>query len=390
VRLRSLLATAAGLALTLGMTGPAHGHDAGPPGISEVAQPTSAADEDPYRVVTYEIQTRGAVTTSPTAFAADAAAILGDARGWTLGGSVAFREVASSGQFNLVIASPAAVGAAHEVCSPDYSCRVGDDVLINDRNWREATAAWRATGAPRWQYRQYLINHEVGHYLGFGHHDCSGAGEPAPVMQQQSISLDGCEPNGWPLAWERESLGAELDVPVHDDWVFPDVLRGNTHREAIHTLADAGIARGGDDGFYRPRAEVQRAQMAAFLARALELSAEQAPRFPDVPGDHIHADSIAAADEHGIVEGYTDGSFGAWDPVSRAQMATFLARAYELTTDVDPPYEDVDVDDTHGRNIAAVTEAGIAIGYDDERFRPNEAVTRAQMASFLARAEGLA
>ena len=47
-------------------------------------------------------------------------------------------------------------------------------------------------------HRSYLVNHEVGHYLGQGHVGCPQPGNKAPVMMQQSIDLGGCVRNAWP------------------------------------------------------------------------------------------------------------------------------------------------------------------------------------------------
>jgi hypothetical protein len=372
--------------LSLVLAGPA----AATPDTGEPLPPSAPGTlqtDPPQLTVTYEVTSSGAVLADVGAFAATARSILQDARGWSLGGSVAISPVSAGGDFTLILASPSVVENAAPVCSSAYSCRVGDRVYINDRNWRQATPAWNQTGAPLWLYREYLINHEVGHFLGYGHEDCAEAGALAPVMQQQSISLQGCEPNGWPLAHERQRLADDRGVPVYD-WVFTDVLAGYVHADAIHALADRGVLEGRADGSFRPGDTVTRAQLASYLARELGLQAQQPHGFTDVGSSGVHVDAIAAVAEAGIVEGYDDGTFRPERATSRGQMATVLARAYELSAETTTSFPDVPEGWVHAPGIAAVAEAGIAEGYADGTYRPLTSVTRGQLASFVDRAAG--
>jgi hypothetical protein len=66
--------------------------------------------------------------------------------------------------------------------------------VINVDRWSNGAAAY---GTDLTGYRQYLLNHEVGHALGRRHARCPTSGAPEPVMVQQTISLDGCTPNPW-------------------------------------------------------------------------------------------------------------------------------------------------------------------------------------------------
>ncbi len=176
-----------------------------------ISRPAVAAT--PQIVYTYEV--RGlANSSSLESFAASAAATYADPRGWSLGGSIAFRRVASGGNFTLWLAAAGRVPGFGPPCDSTYSCRVGRNVIINETRWLNASPSWNATGSSLAGYRNLVVNHETGHWLGFGHAFCGGAGQAAPVMQQQSISLQGCRPNGWPTASERQRLAASRGVPI--------------------------------------------------------------------------------------------------------------------------------------------------------------------------------
>lgn len=134
-------------------------------------------------------------------FAAAVLATLNDPRGWSVPDGVTFsRTAADDASIRVVLASPA---TTDRLCAPlatesRYSCgnSVTGAAVLNFERW--------VLGAPDFgddlaTYRQYLVNHEVGHVLGHGHEDCPAPGAVAPVMVQQSISAQGCLTNGWPV-----------------------------------------------------------------------------------------------------------------------------------------------------------------------------------------------
>ncbi|MEO6504341.1 MAG: DUF3152 domain-containing protein [Jatrophihabitantaceae bacterium] len=180
-------------------------------GLLGFSQPSAAAV--PQVVYTYEV--RGlANSSSLESFAAAAASNYADPRGWGLGGSIAFRRVASGGNFTLWLAAAGRVPGFGSPCDSTYSCRVGRNVVINETRWLTGSPAWNASGASLADYRHLVLNHETGHWLGFGHGFCGGSGQLAPVMQQQSISMQGCRPNAWPTTSERQQLAASRGVPI--------------------------------------------------------------------------------------------------------------------------------------------------------------------------------
>ncbi|MBA2281560.1 MAG: S-layer homology domain-containing protein [Acidimicrobiia bacterium] len=167
---------------------------------------------------------------------------------------------------------------------------------------------------------------------------------------------------------------------------FSDIA-GNAHAANIERLAALGVTSGFPDGTFRPDSPVTRAQMAAFLKRAYFLgdAAGQAS-FPDTVGN-THEAAIRDVVFAGVAAGTSDGLFHPERPVTRGQMAAFLARAERLADGGARGFCDT-AGHTFEDEIRAVAGAGIAAGGTDGCFRPDATVTRGQMATFLVRAVG--
>lgn len=134
------------------------------------------------------------------------AAVYADPRGWSDGGKDTFVYVESGCDYTAWLTAPALMTTFGAICDDYYSCRVGPNVVINYDRWMGATDPWNKAGGNLENYRVMVINHETGHWLGFAHRNCTGAGQPAPVMQQQSVDLQGCTFNPWPTAAELSAL----------------------------------------------------------------------------------------------------------------------------------------------------------------------------------------
>lgn len=172
-----------------------------PATLSGLAAPSVATPEwlKPKTAVTYSVETRGTITADLAEFKQQAHATLNDSRGWSRLDAT-FTEVASGGSFTLVLAEASQVPSFSATgCSTTYSCTVGRYVIINQDRWLGATDPWNSAGGTLRDYRHMVVNHETGHWLGHGHEYCGGPGKAAPVMQQQSIGLQGCTFNPWPL-----------------------------------------------------------------------------------------------------------------------------------------------------------------------------------------------
>lgn len=158
------------------------------------------ASPNAQRVVRVAFQVEGGLNVDTSTWATYALNILNDPRGWGgRNGSIAFVATTSSPDVYVRLTSPATVDRQ---CAPlntmGYtSCRVGNRVILNVNRWRDGAAPFNDAGGTLPEYRSYVLNHEIGHFLGRGHVQCPAKGRTAPVMQQQTLRMDGCKPNGW-------------------------------------------------------------------------------------------------------------------------------------------------------------------------------------------------
>lgn len=125
--------------------------------------------------------------------------ILNNDLGWTNVAEKSFQLTsAEESDYVYIFASP---NKTDELCAPIetnsiYSCRNENNIVLNFFRWQEGAVDFKNDIET---YRIYLINHETGHILGWGHVGCPKEGAVAPVMMQQSKGTDGCIPYGWPV-----------------------------------------------------------------------------------------------------------------------------------------------------------------------------------------------
>ncbi|MFI6538246.1 DUF3152 domain-containing protein [Nonomuraea sp. NPDC050547] len=144
-------------------------------------------------VVRYMVEVERGLPFHPGDFAEAVHHTLNDPRGWGRFQRVAHGPV----RLSVALTSPR---LTDHLCLPlntggDLSCWDGHRSVINAVRWARGVPQYHGDLA---RYRHYVINHEVGHGLGHSHRPCPGRGRLAPVMLQQSKSLDGCRPNPWP------------------------------------------------------------------------------------------------------------------------------------------------------------------------------------------------
>jgi Protein of unknown function (DUF3152) len=169
------------------------------PATWRVAQAHGTVAGHGGKLLRYHVAVENGITgVDPDDFARATAATLGDPRSWTAGGRwrLQLTAAAEPADFTIYLVTPA---TRDRLCADGYdrytSCRHGDSVVLNVARWAHGVPGY---GAGLDVYRQYMVNHETGHRLGHAHERCPAVGQPAPVMQQQTLGLHGCVANAWP------------------------------------------------------------------------------------------------------------------------------------------------------------------------------------------------
>lgn len=171
--------------------------------------------------------------------------------------------------------------------------------------------------------------------------------------------------------------------------VFPDVPTTHGHFETINELAERNIVQGFPDGTFKPGQAVTRGQAAKMIAGILGLDTVNVenPNFTDIKTSFQYYGAIAALVDEGIIDGYEDGTYRPDATLTRGHMAKILTRAFKLEKDENvAPFTDIALSE-YRNDIEALYDHGVTVGTTPTTYSPRENVTRAQLASFIIRAE---
>ncbi|MFD0716202.1 toxin Cry1Ac domain D-VI-related protein [Paenibacillus sp. GCM10027626] len=176
--------------------------------------------------------------------------------------------------------------------------------------------------------------------------------------------------------------------------IFSDIEPGSEYEEALTSLVQQKIIFGYSDGTYRTSEKLIREQAAVILARALQLNLEVVddPNFQDVNESSKYYKSIAAIVSAGIFQGYSDGTFKPDQSLTRAEMAKILVVAYQLPKEelVVNPFKDVSSTSWYAPYLTSLIQNKITTGTSLTTYSPNDAVNRGEMALFIYRCQQLA
>ncbi|MEX2503505.1 MAG: S8 family serine peptidase [Egicoccus sp.] len=263
---------------------------------------------------------------------------------------------------------------------PDRQARVQVDRIFGPGYWEDAE-----TSDQRAQSWQHLWDQQ---------------GVDAPDVPRARVFSQGV---GSLAATEAVARGTDrvcIDTALYVD-PYSDLTAANPHYRNVLCMADHGIAQGYPDRTYRSPRSVTRAQMATFIANLIELERDlpvAQSQFGDVPQESAHWESIHKLARAEVVQGRASDRYEPGSPVTRAQMASFIARAIDYVDNgrvngSQPPaaehpgqFRDVPSNNVHVAAIDALREQGISVGYVDGRYGPGNHTRRDQMAAFIMRA----
>lgn len=164
---------------------------------------------------------------------------------------------------------------------------------------------------------------------------------------------------------------------------FTDVKDDIWYAESVQKLSDFNIIGGFEDNTFKPDQNVTRAQAASFLAKALKLDLTNVknPAFKDVPTTNSHYPAIAALTEKGI---FSSGEyFNPGDSLTRAQMAKILVNAFNLNSSNLKNFDDVKQSDWYYEFTGKLGALGITT--NEGKYNPQGYVSRAHLAAFIKR-----
>ncbi|WP_075617247.1 C40 family peptidase [Paenisporosarcina indica] len=185
----------------------------------------------------------------------------------------------------------------------------------------------------------------------------------------------------------EETTPVATSEPMSD--VYSDVPLSHPALNAILTLSQDGVINGYKNSTFKPENSITRGQTAAMLNRVLNLNANHPVQFTDVAKSNDFAADIAAMNEVGILKGYSNGTFGIYETLTRAQLAVIVDRAFELQEKADAQvraasiYHDVPSSYWAHDAIIALKSIDQTKVFQTANFKLNEDASRAEFSAAI-------
>ena len=180
--------------------------------------------------------------------------------------------------------------------------------------------------------------------------------------------------------WGPKYYGAKR-VIENNPGEFSDVDSSNAAYDAILKLSNMKIINGYEDGTFGPEDKITRGQAAAIVNRVLNKEAQNTNAFKDVPTNSRFAKDIAAIKELGIIQGFDDGTFRPNNNMTRAEMAVIVGRTFNLQDTkmsmASSSYSDIDPSYWAHDAIVTLSHIDQTSLFDGDRYYPTNLATRA-------------
>lgn len=195
----------------------------------------------------------------------------------------------------------------------------------------------------------------------------------------------------WRLGQENTDLWNYYNLWLNDRY-FKDIVGHWAEKDIVYNI-NKGFMVGMSATEFSPNGNLTRAQAAVVLSSFIDLEVEVDPTdevlksFKDLSRSHWAYDYIIAAQKSGIILGFEDNTFRPDEAMTREQIASVLDRLLDIdgNTQNYEGYSDIATDRWSYKSIMELTKVGLLKGYENNEFRPTKKITRAEMASLMYR-----
>ena len=190
--------------------------------------------------------------------------------------------------------------------------------------------------------------------------------------------------------WAKGTVYFDQLQAVYDsnytELTYTDVKKSYWAFDSINVLNERKLVIGYANGEFKPEKPITRAEVATILARHLKLSPNKKTVFSDVKESFYAYDAIQAVAEAGIITGRAAGRFAPNEQLTRAEMTAIMKRMFKLNGTAKLNFKDLKASHWAYDYIQATVASGLANGYPDATFRPDKSIKRAEFAKILSEA----